>query len=238
METIRSWIGIGSAPAPNTTSAHEKQAQERSKALVQAAASNISSATDAERLEKLARAQTIQLDQKMDQLKEVEQELDQIDPQTQRDRTLQLIQTKKQCAIEAKALSQKLQNTRNQQKILDQARMNLEQQAALKESAVELKALALASEELNVQEAVDVIQDAVKDLKHQDKLLTKPIFGSTGGSTLVDQDEAEQELAALLARKSLPSVPISGVAAAAAAAATTATEKPTVAEEKVPTAEK
>lgn len=238
METIRSWIGIGSAPAPNTTSAHEKQAQERSKALVQAASSNTSSATDAERLEKLARAQTMQLGQVMDELKEVEEELSRIDPQTQRDRTLQLIQTKKQCTIEAKALSQKLQNTRNQQKILDQARMNLEQQAALQESAVELKALALASEELNVQEAVDVIQDAVKDLKHQDKLLTKPIFGGGGASTLVEQDEAEQELAALLARQSLPSVPTAVPPARGGGTVVAAETTTNVVEEKVPTAEK
>ena len=235
MEAIRSWIGLNTSTSVTATTTHEKQAQERSKALVQTAQASSGIATDSERLAQLARAQTMQLGQLMDELKDIEAELATIDMQANRNKALQLIQTKKQVNIELQTINQKLQNTRNQQKILDQARMNLEQQVALQNSAVELKALAIASEELNVQEAVDTIQDAVKDLKHQDKLLAKPIFGG-GEGTLIEQDEAEQELAALLARQSLPNVPVR--VPPSVGGGTAVVVEANAAEEKIPTVEK
>lgn len=219
METLRSWIlGTPGSSTPSGSSNHEKQAAERSKVLLQQQQQQQQNATEPERLATLARAQTIQLGQLMDECNEIEEQLAAIDPIKERTRALHLIQQKKQVKAEAESMSQKLENTRRQQKILDQARINLEQQKALQESAVELKALSIAGEAMNVQESVDVIQDAVKNLKYQDKLLTKPVFGGGLSSTIVEQDEAEQELAALMAKHHLPSVPTTTVAAAPAAA--------------------
>lgn len=231
METLRSWILGSSTPSGSSASNHEKQAAERSKVLLQQQQQQ-QNATEPERLATLARAQTIQLGQLMDECNEIEEQLAAIDPIKERTRALHLIQQKKQVKAEAESMSQKLENTRRQQKILDQARINLEQQKALQESAVELKALSIAGEAMNVQESVDVIQDAVKDLKYQDKLLTKPVFGGGLSSTIVEQDEAEQELAALMAKHHLPSVPTTTVAAAPAAT-TVAVEEAKEVEEKL-----
>lgn len=232
METLRSWILGSSTPSGSSASNHEKQAAERSKVLLQQQQQQQQNATEPERLATLARAQTIQLGQLMDECNEIEEQLAAIDPIKERARALHLIQQKKQVKAEAESMSQKLENTRQQQKILDKARIGLIEQKALQESAVELKALAIAGEAMNIQDAVDTIQDAVKDLNYHADTLAKPLF-SKGKSSIVEQDEAEQELAALMAKHHLPSVPTTTVAAAPAAATVVEELAPPEVEEKL-----
>lgn len=233
METLRSWI-LGSS-TPSGSSNHEKQATERSKVLLQQQQQQQQNATEPERLATLARAQTIQLGQLMDECNEIEEQLAVIDPIKERTRALHLIQQKKQVKAEAESMSQKLENTRRQQKILDEARKNVEQQKALQESAVELAALAIVAKTVDIRETREVINDASKDLDDIRKELEKPMFVMHGGkSSIVEQDEAEQELAALMAKHHLPSVPTTTVTTAAPAAATVVEEvSPPEAEEKL-----
>lgn len=214
MNAIRSWIGIADGPS-TAASADAQRRQTRSAALLQEAST--SSRSDTERLAALERAQKVQLGALQEEFEEITAELKAIDISKHRQLAMKKLQERKRIEAEMDMLSKKLANTRGQLKIVQNAKSNLEQSVAIKEGAVELQAVAMAIEQLDMQQSVDDIQEAVAELNEHERVLTMPLFATGGHNPVVSQYNAEQELAALMAEQglnALPSVPTGAATAA------------------------
>ena len=152
-------------------------------------------------MEALARAQERQLNQLEDELNEVNAEIKLINLRYNQDYGVWKLKEKKRIQSEMDTLSKKLANTRGQLKVIQNAKANLQQSVAIKEGAVELQAVAMAIESLDMQTAVGDIQEAVFELNEHEQMLTTPLFETSGGGGIVAQYTAEQELEALLAEQ-------------------------------------
>ena len=208
MNAFRSMLGIHTAT--NAESASKAATSARSAELVANARSAGGEKTHTQQLATLERAQYFQLGQLQEQFQEVDAEFRQIDIARNRGYAAQKLQEKKRIQSEIESLSQKLQNTRAQQKALQTASVTLLQVATMKDGAVELAATAQAIETLNVHKVVEDMQEANSELQQYEKAITKPIF-TNGGSTIAENFQADAELDAMLAeqadKNALPDVP-------------------------------
>jgi hypothetical protein len=199
MQAFRSLLGINTAT--NAESASKAATSARSAELVaNARSAGGGEKTHAQQLATLERAQYVQLGQLQDEFQEVDAEFRQIDIARNRGYAAQKLQEKKRIQSEIEALSQKWQNTKAQQKALQTANMNLVQVIAMKDGAVELAATAQAMETIDVHKVVEDIQEANSELQQYEKAITGPIF-TKGGSTIVENYEANAELDAMLAEQ-------------------------------------
>ena len=103
----------------------------------------------------------------------------------------------------------KLQNVRAQIAAMQTANANVDQAISIQDTAAVLKETTEAVEAIDLQGAVDDIQDSAKTMQEHDKLLTTPIFATGKVKTTVARTEAEAELDRLMRQHDpiLPSVP-------------------------------
>lgn len=195
---FRSMLGINTST--NAESAAKAATSARSAELVANARSAGGEKTHAQQLATLERAQYVQLGQLQEEFQEVDAEFRQIDIARNRGYAAQKLQEKKRIQSEIDALSQKLQNTRAQQKVLQTASVTLLQVVTMKDGAAELAATAQAIETLDVHKVVEDMQEANSELQQYEKAITGPIF-TKGGNSVVENYEANAELDAMLAEQ-------------------------------------
>lgn len=116
-----------------------------------------------------------------------------------------------QCVAEAKAkltecarkkaeletVSKKLTNLRGQLSVMQTANSNLEHALLVQQGADELESTVAAMDDLNVENAIDRLQDAASEVHHHTSLFTQDM-GLSGHDTVVLEDQVDEELAALM----------------------------------------
>lgn len=233
---MRSWLGFSG----NSATAAEKEQAAKSAALVEKARNAGGELSHEEQLAKIERAQSVQLKLMKSEFERAEEELKKAVATGNRSLASVKLQDKKRIEAQISAHTQKLENTRAQQKALQTANINLAQVVTMKDGALELDATAKAMESLNVKETIMSIKKADAKLKNYDSLLTRPLFDSGGSSAIVQEYEANAELDALMAEQadrnhllnSMPAAPTTTVAATATAAPTAAVSSSAVKEGK------
>lgn len=92
-------------------------------------------------------------------------------------------------------------NLKAQQQALETANSNIEQGLLLKEGSEQLKDAVGALDEIDLSSAVDTMQEAAGKVEEHNEMLSEPIFG--GSNTLIEQDEVDTELDALMQEQAL-----------------------------------
>jgi hypothetical protein len=202
LDSIRGWIGV--APPKAATPAKKPNAVlERRKQAAQ-------EQTHEQRLAALIRAQTVQISQLREDVEDYKEQTNQHLASGNRVAARNAIEARKKVEADIALRQKKLENTRAQQHAIEMANANLEHGLLLQEGAQELKGATEAMAEIDLEGAVDTMQDAAAEVEEHNVLLTEPIF--TAGGT-VDDGEVDDELNALLAEQadlkaaSFPDVP-------------------------------
>ncbi len=202
MQSIRSWIGMapaggagGGNSKPNATLARRQQAAQEK--------------PHAERLASLVKAQTLQISQLQEDVDDLNANISRAVAAGDRRTAGAHLEERKRIQADMDVRRKKLANTRAQQKALETANSNIEHGLLLQEGASELKSAVQAMETIDLHEAVNDIQEAASMVDEHNAMLTEPILGSGGGTSLLDDAEMDAELDALMnaGHVDLPSVP-------------------------------
>lgn len=201
MDALRSFLGMGAgdsapAPAPVYRGGNGK--------------------TFSERADALARAQAMQLAMKQDELEEVDAGIEAAKGARDRTALARLIARKRQLAREIQNLSGRLANVRVQSRTALTAEANLEQARLTAEAAQEIQYLNRQAESIDIDGAVDDLQEGVADTMEYSDRLAEPL--DTGGFNLETVDEEidrlmrnQEEAEATEAMRGAPSVPATPV---------------------------
>jgi len=185
MDSARYWLGIGAAPAP----------VKKPNAVVERRKKAASEVPLEKRLASITRAQELQLEQRQDELEEVEQELQAALKKKDTATAKLKLKRKNELKAEITSIGGKHANTRAQLNVQQTANNNLEQALLVQEGATELKGAVEAIEEIKLEDAIDDIKDRAAELKVHDDLLSSSMFGDLTG---VNEEDVDEELAAMM----------------------------------------
>ncbi len=193
MDAIRGLLGIA-APQP----VHKKKANtilERKKQAAQERPHH-------ERLKLAITTQTLQIGQLQEDVDELNEKIQLAAAANDRRSAGVHIAERKRIQLDIDTRQKKLANTRAQLQAIETANANLEQGLLMREGADELKSAVEAMDTIDLNGAVDDMQEAASMVNEHNDRLTDPIFG--GGEELAD--EVNAELDAVMAAR-MPSVP-------------------------------
>jgi len=185
MDWLRSAIGI--APATSSSSQKPNATLERYR--------NDTSMSHEERSEKFARAQLMRIDMLKEELRDEEADAKVAVARKDRVAAQQHLMRAKKVRSELQTLQKKHDNMRQTQGAIQNANSNVAQGVLVQQGAAELENAVNALEEIDLDAAVDALQEAAGMMEEHDTRLTEPIF-SNGG--IVDEYEVDEELDRML----------------------------------------
>lgn len=147
-----------------------------------------------ERVEKFARAQAIKLQMKEMELNETRELCKQAVATRNDAEAKRHMMRVKQLQGEINTLRAKHQNVTQTSQSISTANQNLAQALLVKDAAEELEQSVAAMEEIDLDAAVDKLQDGVAEVNVHDSRLSEPIFGHD----VVLEDEVDDELARMM----------------------------------------
>ena len=203
MDWLRSAIGIQTASPhatakPNSTLERYRRDAEHT--------------THEERSEKFARAQMMRMQMLKEELKDEEADVKAAVARKDRAAAQHHLTRAKKVRLELQTLQKKHDNMMQTQGAIQNAQSNVAQGLLVQESASELESAVNALEEIDLDSAVDTLQDSVAIMEDHDTRLTEPIFGSNVDVEYEVDDELDrlmqeqEERDALAATANLPDV--------------------------------
>jgi hypothetical protein len=202
MDWIRSAIGIQTAAPPvkkpnSTLERYRRDAEHTS---------------HEERSEKFARAQMMRMQMLKEELKDEEADVKAAVARKDRVAAQHHLTRAKKVRLELQTLQKKHDNMMQTQGAIQNANSNVAQGLLVQESAAELESAVHALEEIDLDGAMDTLQDSAAIMEEQDTRLTEPIFGSNIDVEYEVDDELDrlmqeqEERDALAATSNLPDV--------------------------------
>ena len=186
MDWLRSAIGIQSA-VPQSSSSKPNATLERYRR-------DAEHTSHEERSEKFARAQMMRLQMLKEELKDEEDSTRAAVARGDRASAQQHLIRAKKVRLEVQTLQKKHDNMMQTHGAIQNAHSNVAQGMLVQESAMELESAVKALEEIDLDSAVDMLQDAATVMEEHDTRLTEPIFGTDA----IIEDEVDDELDRLM----------------------------------------
>lgn len=188
MDFFRQAIGLSAAPTTKK--------QQPSAALQRKLAQN-KQHTPEERLQLKIKTQQLQADQKREEISDLDEQVKAAIAARDKNKAASLLTKKKQVEGELRRLEGMLNTNRAQLGIRAQAEDNLDQALLLQDAAPELKEMAEATEAIDVDEAVDQIQDAAQMIEQQSERMSEPLL--VGAADL--ESQVQDEIDAMIAQQ-------------------------------------
>lgn len=151
--------------------------------------------TPEERLQLKIKTQQLQADQKREEISDLDAQCREAVAARDKHKAASLLTKKKQVEGELRRLEGMLNTNRAQIGIRAQAEDNLDQALLLQDAAPELKDLAEATEAINVDDAVDQIQDAAQMIEQQSERMSEPLLVGAADLESQVQDEVDAMIA-------------------------------------------
>lgn len=183
MDWLRGAIGI--APPPPSSA--------KSNAVLERHRREAEKVPHDERAEKFARAQALRIRMLNSELNDEEREARAAVERGDRSAAQRHLVRSRQLRSEVGVLQQKYDNMTQTRNAIGTANANLAQGMLVKEGAVELEQAVSAMEQIDLDEAIDKLQDGAAMLREHDLRLAEPLF--------VAEDDAEEELERLMREK-------------------------------------
>ena len=204
MDWLRSTIGL--APSSSSSSSPKK-----ANAVMERHRREATQLSHEERAARFARAQAMNIEMMKEELKELESEINEAVSTGNRTEAARGLARKRQITSDLNKIEAKQKNLNQTRDAISSANSNLAQGLLVEEGATELSDTVAAMEEIDLDDAVDKIQEASSQLEYHDSLLTEPLFGEK--TTAYDQFQVDEELDRLMsahdaASHPLPDVPV------------------------------